>query len=277
MAEKKQLTDAQIKAQVLARSQQKAPENLFPTEVVPLPSKGLVYPKDNPLSTGQVEIRYMTAKDEDILTNQNYLKRGVALDKLYHSVIVGNGNGEAIDVNDMISGDKSAVMLATRILGYGPDYQITVTKPDGKTFQHTVDLNSLNPKEIDESLYNNSREFDYTLPISKIVVRFKLTTDVETKAIQREISQAEKSGLQPSSITTQFKHTIVSVDGNDDKKFINNFINQSLLARDSLSLRNYVVDVTPDYNLMIHIDSPENGFDDEIRLPIDVNFFWPRA
>ena len=277
MAQKKQLTDAQIKAQVLARSQQQSSKNLFPTEIVPLPSKGLVYPKDNPLSSGKIEVRYMTAKDEDILTNQNYLKRGIALDKLYQAIIIGNGNGEPVDINDMISGDKSAVMLATRILGYGSDYKINVTKSDGKTFQYIIDLNKLSPKEIDESLYNNSREFDFTLPISKVSVRFKLTTDHETKAIQKELDQAEKAGLQSSSTTTQLKHTIISVDGNDDQKHVHEFINNSLLARDSLALRSHILDLTPDYDLTVHIDSPENGYEEDIRLPIDVNFFWPRS
>jgi hypothetical protein len=277
MAQKKQLTDAQIKAQVLARAQQQQPDDLFPTEIVPLPSKGLVYPKDNPLSVGQVEIRYMTAKDEDILTNQNYLKTGRALDLLYKSIIVGNGEGQPIDIDDMISGDKSAIMLAARILGYGPDYTITVTPKSGKPFQHVVNLNKLTVKPIDESLYNHTPEFDYELPISKKVVRFTLTTDKITKAIQREQKQHEKSGIPSRSITTQLKHTVISIDGNDDKEFVHKFITDHLLARDSLALRSYIVDVTPDYDLNIHVDSPENGFDEEIILPIDVQFFWPRS
>ena len=140
-----QLTDAQVKAQIIAKSQQSTKSEskaLFPTEVIQLPSRGLVYPLDHPLSAGQVEVRYMTAKDEDILTNQNYLKQGVALDKLYDSLVVGNGHGQPVNMNDMIMGDRSAVMLAARVLGYGADYAITVTHPEtNKTIETSVNLN----------------------------------------------------------------------------------------------------------------------------------------
>ena len=125
----KSLTDAQLKAQILAKAHQKQPESMFPTEIVPLPSKGLVYSKDNPLSSGKLEIKYMTAKEEDILTNSNLIKQGKALDKLYEAIVVGNGEGQPVNVNDLITGDRSAIMLAARMLGYGKDYEIEVTHP----------------------------------------------------------------------------------------------------------------------------------------------------
>ena len=99
----------------------------FPAEEVTLPSKGLLYPKDSPLSKGVIEMKYMTAKEEDILTNTNLLKTGRAIDVLYKSLLVGNGKGQVVQLDDMIVGDKSALMLATRILGYGPEYGITLT------------------------------------------------------------------------------------------------------------------------------------------------------
>ena len=275
---KKQLTDAEIKAQILARTQQSKPESQFPTEIVPLPSKGLVYPKDHPLSVGQVELRYMTAKDEDILTNQNYLKQGIALDKLYRSLVIGNGEGQPVNIDDMILGDRSAIMLAARVLGYGPEYQITVTHPDtGKDITHIVDLNQLKPKPLDESLYNNSREFEYTLPISKAVVGIVLQTAKEQKAIARDITQQEKSGIAAKNTTTAWKYLVKSVDGETDKKFINNFIDNQLLARDSLMLRSFILDVTPDYDLSIRVTVPEENYDETVSLPIDVDFFWPRS
>jgi hypothetical protein len=61
---------------------QETPKFNFPTETIELPSKGLLYPKDNPLSSGKIEIRYMTAAHEDILTNQSYIEKGTVLDKL---------------------------------------------------------------------------------------------------------------------------------------------------------------------------------------------------
>ena len=277
---KAQVTDAQIKAQILARNQQQQTtvESQFPTEIVPLPSKGLVYPKDHPLAVGQIELRYMTAKDEDILTNQNYLKQGIALDKLYKSLIVGNGKGQAVNIEDMIMGDRSAVMLAARVLGYGSDYEITITHPEtGKPIKHIVDLNQLKPRSIDESLYNNSREFQYTLPISKKEVTIILQTAVEQKNIAREVAKQEKNGVPPKNTTTMLKHVITSVDGETDKKAIAKFIDTQLLARESLLLRSHIIDITPDYDLAIQVTIPEENYDELVALPIDVDFFWPRS
>ena len=153
----KPLSDADIKAKLIAKAQAEQPkESLFPTEIVPLPSKGLVYPKDHPLSSGHVEIKYMTAKEEDILTNSNLLRTGRAIDALYKSLIVGNGEGQMVKLDDMITGDKSALMLATRMLGYGPDYTVGLKDSEGETFEHTVDLSELKVKEVDYSLYKNS-------------------------------------------------------------------------------------------------------------------------
>lgn len=279
---KAQLTDAQIKAQIIAKSQQSSKkaesDSLFPTEIVPLPSKGLVYSLDNPLSAGQVELRYMTAKDEDILTNQNYLKQGVALDKLYEALVVGNGDGQPVNINDMIMGDRSAVMLAARVLGYGAEYPIKVTHPEtGKEIETVADLNQLSPKVIDDSIYNNSREFNYTLPISKKQITIQLITAVEQKAIDRDIKGQEKAGIAVRNTTTILKHTVTSIEGETDPKYISEFIDNSLLARDSLSLRNYLLDITPDYDLTITVDIPTENYYETLPLPINTTFFWPRS
>lgn len=273
---KQTLTDADIKAQLIAKAQAEQPESLFPTEIVPLPSQGVVYPEDHPLSAGQVELKYMTAKEEDILTNTNLLKTGRALDVLYKSLIVGNGKGQPVNLDDMIIGDKSAIMLATRVLGYGSDYNITLLDDDGNEFEHTVDLNSLTAKEIDPTLFNNSRELDYTLPVSKVNVTFKLKTTKEEVALNHALAKSQKAG-KSSAVTTGLKHAIVAIDGDRDVKNIHKFIDTSLLAKDSLQLRLYMAEVTPDYNLTIDINRPDKGFDKEVQLPIDTNFFWPRS
>ena len=276
---KQQLSDAEIKAQILARSQkqQNTLESQFPTEVVPLPSKGLCYPKDNPLSAGQIEMKYMTAKEEDILTNNNLLKQGKALDKLYEALVIGNGNGEAVNIKDMIIGDRSAMMLAARILGYGNEYEIKVNHPEtDQSFSHTVNLNDVKPKDFDESLFNNENRFEVKLPVCGKVVEFKLQTAVEQFKITKELERQEKLSTS-KPVTTQLKHTILSIDGNDDKKFINQFIDTHLLARDSLFLRNYMLEITPDYDLTVRVDRPDLGYSEDIILPIGVDFFWPRA
>tara|TARA_R110001583_G_scaffold13766_2_gene58683 strand:- start:20646 stop:21476 length:831 start_codon:yes stop_codon:yes gene_type:complete len=273
----KQLTDEQVKAKIIAQHQQDPQKDLqFPTEIVPLPSRGLVYPKDHPLAAGQVEIKYMTAREEDILTNTNLLKAGRALDELYKKLVIGNGKGEPVDIDEMITGDKSALMLASRILGYGNEYTITLQGGEGEEFSHEVDLNELTVKDVDYNLYKNSRELDYKLPTSGITVTFKFKTSAEESILQKDISQLTKSG-KSQGITIALKHSIVAIDGDRDTKNIHNFIENHLLARDSLQLRGYIASVTPDYDLTINIDRSEHGFQKDISLPIDTNFFWPRA
>ena len=112
----------------------------FPTEVVELPSKGLVYPEDNPLSSGQIEMKYMTAKEEDILSNQNYIEKGIVIDKLLQSLIVSD-----VDYKDLIVGDKNAIVIAARILGYGASYEVKKNHPQtGQSEIVSIDLTSLN-------------------------------------------------------------------------------------------------------------------------------------
>tara|TARA_R100000005_G_C4996997_1_gene203775 strand:+ start:2666 stop:3496 length:831 start_codon:yes stop_codon:yes gene_type:complete len=273
---KESLTDQEIKAKIIANSQQTSKaENKFPTEIVPLPSKGLVYPEGHPLTSGKVEIKYMTAKEEDILTNNNLLKAGKALDKLYESLLIGNGEGQPVNINEMITGDKSALMLATRVLGYGPEYKVTLNDDSGEPFEHVVDLNELKVKDVDYSLYKNSRELKYTLPVSNIDIVFKLRNSKEDAILAKEIGRLQKAG-RPAGITTTLKHTIVEIDGNRESKFINEFVDMHLLAKDSLSLRAYIALNTPDYNLNVFIDRPEKGIQQDMQIPIDINFFWPR-
>ena len=97
----------------------------FPTEIIDLPSKGKVYPQGHPLSKGTIEIKYMTAKEEDILASQNLIRKGVVLDKLFESVVVQEG----VQTGDILIGDKNAILLATRILGYGAQYDVEVNDP----------------------------------------------------------------------------------------------------------------------------------------------------
>ena len=117
----------------------------FPTETVELPSKGLLYPETSPLSSGKVEMKYMTAKEEDILTNQSYISKGNVLDKLLESLIVTKD----VDIKDLIVGDKNALFVAARVLGYGKDYSFTINGEE-----HVADLSQLENKYFDESTIN---------------------------------------------------------------------------------------------------------------------------
>ena len=144
---------------------------MFPTEEVTLPSKGLIYPQDNPLAKGVLEMKYMTAKEEDILTNESYIKNGSVIDKLLEALIV-----TPINYNDLIVGDKNAIMIAARVLGYGKDYTFEL---DGE--EHTVDLTEVKDKLMkEEHLQEKGKnEFEFTLPTVKKSITFKLITHAD--------------------------------------------------------------------------------------------------
>jgi len=177
------------------------------TLLVDLPSRGLFYPKENPLSSGQVELRYMTAKDEDILTNQNYIMQGTAIERMFRNLLVSE-----IDWDDLLVGDKNAIMIAARIAAYGEDYVIQVTTPSGNTQDTTINLSELKPKPIDESVLvtKNSNLFKLTLPKSKKEVHVKLLTGKEDKEIDAIVKSYEKVGKDPGLLTLRLKHMIVA-------------------------------------------------------------------
>jgi len=243
----------------------------FPTEVVELPSKGLLYPKDNPLSSGKIEMKYMTAKEEDILTNQNYIKQGIVLDKLMQSLIVSK-----INYDDLVVGDKNAIMVASRILGYGKDY----------TFEYggqevTVDLSEIEPKWINEEhlVEPNTNEFKYILPHTETPITFKVLNNKDEKMIEAEVKGLKKINKQSSAeLSTRLKHMIISVNGDDSKKAVREFVDKYFLARDSRALREHIKEIQPDMNLTFDF-YPEDGGDtqEDVKIPIGVTFFWPDA
>ena len=244
----------------------------FPTEVVELPSKGLIYPKDNPLSSGKVEMKYMTAKEEDILTNQNYISKGIVLDKLIESLIVSK-----VDINDIIIGDKNALLIASRVLGYGKDYTFRAYNSDTKQIEDfTVDLTTLNDKNLDPNnlIEEGINNFSFELPHSKTSITFKILTHGDEKKIDREIQGLQKINKESiPEISTRLKYTITSVDGDTEKKTIREFVDKYMLARDSRALRAEIARVSPDVNLKYVGEGAEEG----INIPVNLSFFWPDA
>jgi hypothetical protein len=240
----------------------------LPTETVELPSKGLLYPKDNPLSSGKVEMKYMTAKEEDILTNQNYIKNGTVIDKLLQSLIVSD-----INYNDLLIGDKNAIMIAARILSYGKDYEFTY---DGE--QQNIDLSTLVTKEVDEDLYKSGEnEFSFTLPHTENTITFKILTHGDERKIEQEVKGLQKINKSNSSeVTTRFSHIIKSINGSSEKKDIREFVNNYLLAKDARALRKYYQEISPDLDTQVYLNTAE-GREEVVDLPIGLNFFWPDA
>lgn len=245
----------------------------IPTEIIKLPSEGLFYPKESPLSSGQIEMKYMTAQHEDILTNQNYISQGIVLDKLFQALIVS-----PINYDDLLVGDKNAILVAARILGYGKDYSFNMTNPNtGAQDTFKVDLSQLGPKPLKVKPSSPGlNEFDFVLPASNVKVTFKLITHKEEKKIEDEINGLKKVNSNISTkVTTRLKYTILAVDGNRDAKYIKDFIDNFMLARDSQALRKYIKEITPDldFNFYPGGDYAEEG----IEIPITVDFFWPRS
>ena len=246
----------------------------LPTETITLPSKGLLYPKDNLLSSGEIEMSYMSAKHEDILTNSNYIQNGTVIDKLLQALIVS-----PIDFNTLLVGDKNALLFAARILGYGKDYQIQFYNSSTKQLDnYTVDLTTLSEKNIDESLITPGlNEFSFTLPQSKNLVTFKILTHGDERKIDQELKGLKK--LYPNEsfdVTTRLKHMITSVEGMRETKDIREFVDTALTAQDSRSLREYYSKITPDINTVITVD--KDGYTQEgVDIPIGINFFWPNA
>jgi hypothetical protein len=238
----------------------------IPTEIVSLPSKGLLYPETSPLAKGEIEMKYMTAKEEDILTNANYIRQGIVIDKLLQSLIV-----TSIDYNELLVGDKNAIMVAARVLGYGKDYSFTY---NGK--EVTVDLSTLEDKKIDESLFKRgTNEFTFTTPKIENTLTFRLLTHGDEKKIEAEINGMKKINPDSSTdITTRLKYMVTSVNGERDQKTIRDFVDNHLLAPDARALREYYGKITPDVNLIFKPED-ENYTGEGIAVPINLNFFWP--
>ena len=243
-------------------------ENKFPSEVVGIPSEGKVYPKDSPLRDGKVEIKYMTAKEEDILTSQNLIKKGIVIDTLLDSLILTDG----VKSEDLILGDKNAIMVAARILAYGPEYSAEITDPNtGEKNTFEFNLADCPFKKLPEK--HDGDTFKLKLPVSKKTIKYKLLTGKDEKLIESELTARKKVGSNiTSELTTRLKHLIVEIDGSDDKTTINTFVD-TMLSRDSLHLRQEINKVNPDIILKQNVEI--GGESVEVDIPLTVNFFWP--
>ena len=258
----------------------------FPTEIIELPSRGLIYPKDNPLSSGKVEMKYMTAREEDILSTQSYIKDGSVLDRLFQSLIISNGEGVPIKYVDLVIGDKNAIMIAARVLGYGKDYSVEIQDPfSDKTQKEVIDLTQFENKEYDGSAQteDNKNEFRFELPQSKRIVTFMSLSESKERLIKHKLEEQTKANRKlkrdeaSRELTTRLKVAILSIDDNYDPKVVDNFVDNELFAVDSRALRNYMSEVMPDIDLTWEFISEETGRTQEMVLPIGVTFFWPQA
>jgi rubredoxin len=251
-----------------------------PTEFVDLPSKGKYYPAGHPLCNSEtVEIKYMTAKDEDILTSKSLIKKGLAIDRLLQNVVVDKN----IDINSLLIGDKNALIVAARITGYGSDYETRITCPVcSTTSEHSFDLSDVDATSCLEDLdkFNvevdktNNNTFVFDLPKTgvKVEVSFLVGKDEKKLAIMSE--RRKKNNLPESTLTDQFKMIIVSVNGNADREIINTFVN-NLPAIDSRFLRVTYAKLTPNVDLSYNFECPECNYENKTTIPFTEDFFWP--
>ena len=242
----------------------------FPTEEVNLPSKGYFYPKDNPLASGKVEMKYMTAREEDILTSPNLLKHGTAIDKLLEALIVD----KKIKLDDLLIGDKNTLIIAARILAYTKQYDFLTFDEDGSEVIATVDLTTLNDKEIDfKSMTKGVNEFTFKLPNSEREVVLRMLTHQDELGLTKEAIALKKVQLA-TNMTSRMKRMIVSIDGNSERAAVNNFVDTELLSVDALEIRKYLASITPDVNMTTTATFPD-GREEEIAVQITAQFFWP--
>jgi uncharacterized protein YajQ (UPF0234 family) len=209
-------------------------------------------------------MKYMTAKEEDILTNQSYIKQGIVLDKLLQSLIVSK-----IDYNDLLTGDKNAILIAARILGYGKDYDFVY-----RGEKVTVDLTKIENKVLDESLFTKGKnEFEFKVPSTSDILTFKLLTHGDELKVDQEIESLKKIG-QNTEKSTRLKYMITSINDNREAKSIRDYVDNYLLAKDALALRTYINKIQPDVDLTVTVNT-SNGPVEGVSMPIGLDFFWP--
>lgn len=245
----------------------------FATEVIDLPSEGKFYPSDSPLASGQIELKFMTALEEDILTSTNLRAKNLVFDKLYESLIVNKD----IHLDDILTGDINAIMVASRILGYGKDYPVTVQCPNCRLEQDAIaDLTKLNDREeIPSTVTRKNDTFTVELPISKAQVEFRLLTRGLEKQFQAELNSYQKINAAYTPETTTFlRYILVSVNGVTTAAEIAKFVN-SMLVRDSVFLKKMYSISKPDINFEFNLECDSCSQVNPVRLPIGYDFFWP--
>ena len=244
-------------------------ESMYPKETIDLPSGGKFYPEGHPLREGKVDVYYMTAKHEDILTSTNLIKKGTVLDKLMEALIATKG----VKPDDMLTGDLNAVMIAARILAYGKEYPVELLCTScGEKFQHTIDLTSL--ETISAGDLSEGGEHKVVLPTG-VTVTFKLLTRGDERAIETEVEAMKKFNNSVEGYSSvRLKYMITSVNGNTDRKTVREFA-ENMIIRDARALREAVRKVSPDVNFDMSVTCPSCETVVKGRMPFGVNFFWP--
>jgi len=253
----------------------------IPIESVPIPSMGVVYPSGHPLHNCEtIDIKPMTAREEDILTSKALIKKGTVITELLRSCIID----KRINPDDMIIGDRNAVMVALRITGYGSDYRVEVGCPAcGEKSKQDFDLAELPIKRLDDQpVAEGSNCFEVPMPKNKetdpdLKIRYRFLTGKDEQTISVLNERKKKQGLGSDNLITQrYQHQILSVNDISDKTKIQMFI-QKMPTRYSRALRNAMDNNEPGVQMKSHMNCPHCFEESEVSLPLGASFFWPDA
>jgi hypothetical protein len=245
-----------------------------PIETVPLPSRGVIYSPDSPLyGCETLQIRSMTARDEDILMSRAYIKNGTVIQELIKSCLID----KTIDPDEMIAGDRSALMIALRITGYGAEYNVSCSCPKcNKDSEQSFNLAQLGIKRLQiEPVADGSNLFEIELPVSKKIVKVKFANGYDEKEMSVSQEKKKKLGIQQDTLVTdKLQNAIVAVQSITDKTKIGMFI-KDMPVRDSLALRKFLEENEPGIDMNVSMKCKHCFEESEVKIPIEVSFFWP--
>lgn len=269
-------SDGSVASEAAPPQQTNNLEFIVPTEIVELPSRGLFYDEGHPLHhQSTIEIKHMTTKEEDILTNESYIKDGSVVDRLLRSLIVDRN----INVNDLLVGDKNAMTVAARVYGYGTDYNTKFNCPSCGATQNTeFDLSEMEnidfeagAQEFDASYNYDSKSIDFLIPRTKTKLELRLLKEETKEQKKHKNKKAKKSKL----ISSFFERIIRSVNGNTDPTYVKSYI-QSMSALDSRYLRSAYQKMVPNVDMSCDFECSECGYEGQVEVPLRAEFFWPK-
>ena len=248
-----------------------------PTDFVELPSKGIFYKEGHPLHNKEViEIKYMTAKEEDILTNESLLRKGLAIERFMESIILDPN----IKAHQLLIGDRNAILIAARISGYGEKYETRMACPVCEA-QNDIIFDISKPEVFHPNLEglrtitkNDKGNYVFKLPVCGFDVECRLLTGKDENELTKQAQAKKKHRLEATNVTDQFKTMIVSIDGVDDRNILNRFI-EAMPAADARALRNTYKEIIPNVRLRDTFSCTSCGHEQELEVPFGADFFWP--
>ncbi len=253
---------------------------IVPTEIIDLPSKGTLYPQGHPLhGKDTIEIKQMTAKEEDMLTSRSLLQKGVALDRVLSSIIID----KSINADTLLVGDRNALIIAARISAYGNEYNTKVTCPACGTVQeYNFDLNQQNVysgSDVEEFVTDTATDGIFTtkLPRTGLNIGFRVLTGADERRLIEGVEMDRKNKkVHERNVTRQLLNMIVSVNDNTTNEAVN-YVVENLPSVDVRHLRQAYKAASPNVDLTQHFECNNCGHEQDMEVPLNADFFWPDA